>query len=140
MNREIKFRAWDKFKKVFIPNDVWGVVQTDFNAFGIMLKDWENYKEGEYFYQNTQEIQQYTGLKDRNGKEIYEGDILKVGENLTAKIDYIENNVDDYGDEINCAFHAVIIKHNKTIPIDGYFKKNCEVIGNIYENPELLKS
>ena len=85
-------------------------------------------------------VGQFTGLYDKNGKEIYEGDILTVGENLTCEIIYIGNNSDDYGDEINCAFHAKVFIHNKLIPLDGYLKKYCEVIGNTYENQELLKN
>jgi len=66
MEREIKFRVWDFGKQIFIPTDLWAIIQTDFKAFGIMIKDWENYKESEYFYSNTQVLQQYTGLKDKN--------------------------------------------------------------------------
>lgn len=43
-----------------------------------MLKDWENYKEGEYFYENSQELVEFTGLHDRSGKEVFEGDVCKV--------------------------------------------------------------
>ena len=84
-------------------------------------------------------IMQFTGLHDKNGKEIYEGDILNVGENLVCEIVYVDKNVEDYGDEIHCAFHAKVYIHNKTIPLDSYLKNNCEIIGNIHENPELLQ-
>ena len=83
---------------------------------------------------------QFTGLHDKNGKEIYEGDILNVGENLVCEIVYVDKNVEDYGDEIHCAFHAKVYIHNKTIPLDSYLKNNCEIIGNIHENPELLEN
>ena len=84
-------------------------------------------------------VGQFTGLTDKNGVKIFEGDILKVGENLIAEITYIEENVQDYGDEMHSAFQAVIQKHNKTIPIDSYLLNNCKIIGNIHDNPELLK-
>ena len=85
-------------------------------------------------------IGRFTGLHDKNGKEIYEGDILNVGENLVCEIVYVDKNVEDYGDEIHCAFHAKVYIHNKTIPLDSYLKNNCEIIGSIYENPELLEN
>ena len=78
-------------------------------------------------------IGRFTGLHDKNGKEIYEGDILNVGENLVCEIVYVDKNVEDYGDEIHCAFHAKVYIHNKTIPLDSYLKNNCEIIGNIHE-------
>ena len=130
MNREIKFRAWDKYKKVFIPNEVWAVVTTDFNAFGIILIDWENYKEGEYFYSNSQVLSQYTGLKDKNGKEIYEGDICSVdgGENIYEIIFYMGGFM-----------VAVLPRKIRIYHIGNSLFNNIEIIGNIHENPELLK-
>jgi uncharacterized phage protein (TIGR01671 family) len=117
MNREIKFRAYADNRMW-----TWGEIRSEFNTWLYSEKP----------------IMQYIGIKDRNGKEVYEGDILKVGENLMAEIVYIDENCDDYGDEINSAFHAKIKGHDKIIPLDGYLKKNCEVIGNVFENPELL--
>ena len=84
-------------------------------------------------------VGQFTGIHDKNGKGIYEFDILNVGENLVCEIVYVDKNVEDYGDEIHCAFHAKVYIHNKTIPLDSYLKNNCEVIGNIYEDSCLLE-
>ena len=84
-------------------------------------------------------VGQFTGLHDKNGKEIYEGDILNVGENLVCEIVYVDKNVEYYGDEIHCAFHAKVYIHNKTIPLDSYLKNNCEIIGNIHEDSCLLE-
>ena len=119
--RELKFRAFDDGKMLTMPLD------TNFGIsrfFGILRDD--------------AIVMQFTGIKDIADKEIYEGDILKVGENLICEIVFVEKNVEDYGDEIHSAFHAKVYRHNKTIPLDSYLKNNCVLIGNVYENPELV--
>ena len=73
------------------------------------------------------DIMQFTGLKDKNGKEIYEGDLLKL-DNLLMTIEWIPEWSRFMGvvDEIRC-------------PLEEASLLKCEIIGNIYENPELLK-
>jgi len=68
---------------------------------------------------------QYTGLHDRNGKEIYKGDVLKEIENISGFHDIFI--VEWYTDDIHCGWSIS--------PSDVWFS---EVIGNIYDNPELL--
>ena len=129
--RKIKFRAWITEAKQMIEHNI-----IDFNDF--LHKTNLDGSINPSYCGDDDILMQFTGLYDKNGKEIYEGDILTVGENLICEIIYIGNNSDDYGDEINCAFHAKVFKHDKIIPLDGYLKKYCEVIGNIYENHDLL--
>lgn len=111
--REIKFRTWDKKEKKF-----WYFNPVD----GLFT----NRKEKDEY---LKVIQQYTGLRDKNGKEIYEGDIIKYSMGGTMQknpaivdIKELYGLLGDYCD-----------------PYYATDKKDFEVIGNIYENPSLLK-
>jgi hypothetical protein len=88
---------------------------------------------GGYFPVHPDSVGQFTGLCDMEGIKIFEGDVLKVGENLTCEVVYIGTNSDDYGDEINASFHAKIHQHDKVIPLDGYLKKYCKITGNTFK-------
>ena len=107
--REIKFRAWDDLEKNFL-------------YFG--------YKEGlishcdnQYQKLNIRHIEQFTGLHDKNGKEIYEGDICRVDCGTYIEIDVIKYERSGF------KFHS------ENMPPEN----DIEVIGNIHENPELMK-
>lgn len=120
--REIKFRAWD-----YETNSIIFPYMIDFNikyAYYIDSKD-----ECQRVGINT--LMQYTGLKDKNGKEIYEGDFVK-GE-YTGYVYLVK-----YGHEIYIPVVGFYFsrkrQYNSSVP-----KEPVEVIGNIYENPELLK-
>jgi hypothetical protein len=111
--REIKFRVYDLKKKEMI---------THFNGARIdyALEYWETHK-------HVSDPMQYTGLKDKNGKEIYECDILKYKTELSIKKEI--GKVEWY----NGCF--VVGKSRDYI----YMISDIEVIGNIYETPELLE-
>jgi uncharacterized phage protein (TIGR01671 family) len=120
--REIKFRAWEKNLKEIIP-----VHFIDFANRMINAKSaWRLFDEIE--------LMQYTGLKDKNGKEIYEGDIVKNLRDKTFEIFWSEEELAwcDKGKWRDG-------RDNITLLADLNAVATIEVIGNIYENPELLE-
>ena len=116
MNREIKFRAWIKNQKRMRK-----VIGIDFFNKEVEFEDDDSEKT--YHLKtsfNDAELIQYTGVTDINNKEIYEGDVVKV-------IDCLRENYGMYNVLVECDFYQD-------------FGKGYEIIGNIYENPELLES
>jgi uncharacterized phage protein (TIGR01671 family) len=128
--REIKFRAWifgslDSYAKPFM-EEVAAIVW-DIKGPCIKWTRWEEIScPGEYI------LMQYTGLKDKNGKEIYKGDIVK---NLDGDVALVQWDEDVVG------FALYWIEDDGLVfgtwgSKDGPY---LEVIGNFYENPELLE-
>ena len=120
MNREIKFRAWDEDRKVMVLD-----FSKEITYEIIFSSDDENMFCGNFMDNGDWQepkLMQYTGLKDKNGVEIYEGDICN-------------------------RYHlkGVVVYHNGMFILQDGFNEplmnelyGIEVIGNIYENPELL--
>lgn len=128
MTREIKFRAWDKRDSKM--HEVFGLTN-----ISVCYK--ENAKMPAYEVLSDEiQIMQYTGLLDKNGKEIYEGDIVQlfIGKHTHEKP--IEVKWKQEIGSCGCCFEEFF--GNGFVITGG----NCceyEIIGNIYENPELLK-
>ena len=121
MTREIKFRVYSTFhdKKELIY----------LNKFTSKdLKSCDNWK-----------VMQYTGLNDKNGKEIYEGDIIRVNDYRDGDRTYevIFEKGCYWG---NCIYTPRITTPQKTLlcDLDFFVHQSQEIIGNIYENPELI--
>ena len=132
MNRQIKFRAWNKKDSQFLQNDNNGADKTIFD-----LWDWaEVMGTCLLFPMDDYVFQQYTGLNDKNDKEIYEGDIVKFSRlfEKERKIKELKSFV--RFDEGKFGFD--LIGFNGMF-YDLSYECRIEVIGNIFEHSELLK-
>lgn len=146
MNREIKFRGVSVVSNKFVLGSLISlgdgyVIAKSSNIVGQTSSDdvFLSYSNEEVDIVFPDTIGQYTGLQDKNGKEIYEGDIVKA-----PLLDPI------FGDIIKDAFCNAEIRFNKGSFVVGYYGSNhniylsdlydkVEVIGNIFDNKELLK-
>lgn len=143
MKRQILFRGYsERLNKWvegnlinrFIDNDPLGIEsRSDFSLVIAIQTNPESFEKCRIVEVHPDSVGQFTGLCDMEGNRIFEGDVLKVGENLTCEVVYIGTNSDDYGDEINASFHAKIHQHDKIIPLDGYLKKYCTITGNTFQ-------
>lgn len=118
-NREIKFRAWDGVDLLPVQIINWATEMIELGDGEQTIK---------FANMPNAILMQYTDLHDKNGTEIFEGDILRF----------------DYGEIKKVEYSAIEDYYVGFLPFDGNFEYDnhahqCEVIGNIYENPELLE-
>lgn len=137
MNREIKFRVWDKYEKQMYP-----ISSIDYDIFSQeiriiaighkngMCTSYNKNHNSEKCDITALELMQYTGLHDKNGKEIYEGDI--VGDN---KIKWI---VKWNKHRMGFSLYPTTEQLYDEMPINVENKLGFKILGNIYDNPELL--
>lgn len=123
--REIKFRAKRQDRDEWVYGDLTHVQKIckveDVERTG--KRSMPAVRVGNYDV-DEQTIGQYTGLKDKNGREIYEGDVLRL-DNYTIKVEWLNGGFCDCHSNIN-------------IPLRYFSLNHYEVIGNIHDNPELL--
>lgn len=122
--REIKFRAWDNERKIMLWTGVFDLnwYQTEKNDEAGCHTDVAKTQKD----RKVLELMQYTGLKDKNGKEIYEGDICSSHDDGNGKIVWQE-------------FEWVYEFSDGNVVGMWEVKNGIEIIGNIYEKPNLLK-
>lgn len=125
-----KFRAYDSgsLTRMYQPDEV---MVCDGNIWIIDEDDDEDDVADSWIVNNDLNLMQSTGLYDKNGKEIFEGDIVKMAKDVYSDLTYYEivrHRGGAYRLESNQHGCELWLRHT-----------NCEVIGNIYENPELLE-
>lgn len=148
--REIKFNIYDKTTDTYYKNAEYDF-NIDFGSKTIAITIREGYSEIvalDYEKEIECVLLQYTGLKDKNCNEIYEGDIVEIGD-FTYSIKFeigsfmlvrCSNETDMYAEFDNCWNDDVypLCQLHWESNADEDILYNCEIIGNIYKNPELL--
>jgi uncharacterized phage protein (TIGR01671 family) len=124
--REIKFRAWILGEGERFKNYIRVIPETKM-IYDFLVINQDGMEKYDLESCDKIEIMQFTGLKDKNGKEIYEGDVVKV----LGTIGLI------YWDNYYCSFLVECESISPNQSIKQY--EDLEVIGNKFENPELLK-
>lgn len=137
--REIKFRAW-----ATVPKSMYYDVSYNFGFKGEVLQDTVVYELNHLIelMGKVYTLMQYTGFKDKNGKEIWEGDIVVEWEDDMEKL---ERFVVEWCGEDGYPAFDLKPNHFEEINALSFYAQNgegyeIEVIGNIYENPELLNA
>jgi uncharacterized phage protein (TIGR01671 family) len=118
--RTIKFRQWHAVHKMMY----------DHKTIPVLLKNVAD--------DNVYKYMQFTGLFDKNGKEIYDGDVIRTYMGNVCEIQWghvLEKRGQEVFEYTGFCFHH--IKQDKNYHLD--VTTSCEIIGNIYQNPELLE-
>lgn len=119
----LKFRAWNKKEQKFIHSD-WKYGELSF---------WENVLQD--FSKEYEPVQQFTGLKDKNEKEIFVGDIIRIFPGYGCEWGEYIGEIVFY----NFSFVIKSMRRYNSLSFIDYECPKPEIIGNIFENPEFLE-
>ena len=122
-----KFRAWDTTNKEMF-KDTFSITES---GQVVVVEQEDVMCPPDYVFVDNLVIMQSTGLKDKNGKEIFEGDIVKMSKDVYSEPTYYEVVRHRGG-----AYHLESKQHGCELWLRH---TDCEVVGNLYENPELLE-
>ena len=125
-----KYRAWDKTRNEMNYKVMVGNCDTDDENWTCPII-WIEEKKDWLHFDDYDSIMQSTGLKDKNGKEIFEGDIVKMAKDVYSEPTYYEVVRHRGG-----AYRLESKQHGCELWLRH---TDCEVVGNVYENPELLE-
>ncbi|HDK9419713.1 TPA: hypothetical protein PVQ06_001562 [Staphylococcus aureus] len=139
----LKFRAWDKDEKTML--DVHGI---HFDARGIWTNEmFDDEDDGNFISFSDVELLQYTGLKDKNNTEIYDGDIVEFDISVAYEYDILNKAIVTMSNVGGVKPTLFTMEECGDIVEWPYFEKDideldffddCKVVGNIYETPHLL--
>lgn len=125
-----KYRAWDKKRNEMNYKVMVGNCDTDDENWTCPII-WIEERQDWLHFDDYDSIMQSTGLKDKNGKEIFEGDIVKMAKDVYSEPTYYKVVRHRGG-----AYRLESKKHGCELWLRH---ADCEVVGNVYENPELLE-
>lgn len=125
-----KFRAWDKFEKEML--EVHGI---NYDADGVWTKEvFDEEDTGDFIYFTDIELLQSTGLLDKNGKEIYEGDIVTAMSEGIKGTGVVRRRIDGYW----FMYPAWQNGQSWKLVVSEQGDTDVEIIGNKFEHPHLL--
>lgn len=133
--REIKFRG----KSIDTGKWIYGYACFDSKKENAAIINRVGNNEMQHWAVYPETVSEFTGLHDRNGREIYEGDVYQVAKNVIYQIVFVGTPEVFEDEALMGGFGLQRIENaDVIIPFDTYAVKHGEIIGDIYENPELI--